>query len=71
MYLKGLGHGDMLGNCRVDELARRGTPIEISNEFSTLWILLGICRLIIDNVTMDFVNGIWAASDTERRAQKI
>ena len=69
MYLKGLGHGDLLGNCRLDELPRKGTTIEISDAFSTLRILLGICRFIIDNAIMDLVNCIWAASDMERGAQ--
>ena len=32
-----IGHKDILCNCRVDELAKRGTTIELSNEFSLYW----------------------------------
>ena len=50
-------HRDIPGNCRVDGLAKKGMTIELSDEFFALGILLGTCRLIIDNVIVDFVGG--------------
>ena len=50
------GHKDIPGNCRADELARKGTTSELSDEFSTLGIRLGTCELIIDNAIVDLVN---------------
>ena len=44
------------GNCRVDELARRGTTIELRDKFSNLDIPMRTCKLIIDNAVADSVN---------------
>ena len=44
-----LGHRDIPGNCRANDLARRDMTIELSDEFSILGIPLSICRLIIDS----------------------
>ena len=60
-------HKDIPGNCRPADLARR----VLSNEFITLGIPLGICRLIIGNAIVGFVNSGWAASDKGRTAQNI
>ena len=49
-------HRDSHGNYGVDELARSGTIIELSDEFSTLGIPLSTCELIIDNAIVDLVN---------------
>ena len=65
------GHRDIAGNCRADDLARKSTTIELSDEFSTLGIPLGTCRLIIDNAIVDLVNSRWAASDKAWPAWKI
>ena len=57
--------------CRADELARHGTTIELTNEFSTLGVPLKTCKLIIDNATADSVDDRWAAPGIGRTAQKI
>ena len=50
------GHRDIRGNCRADELSKRGTAIEVfhvENSFSTFGIPLAKCNLIIDNAIVD------------------
>ena len=64
-------HSRIPGNCRVDELARRGTTIKLSDEFSNLGISMSTCKLIIDNVIVDSIKDRWADSDTGRTARKI
>ena len=59
------------GNCRANELARRGATIELSDEFANLDIPMRTCKLIIDNAIIISVNYKWAASDTGRLALKI
>ena len=44
------------GNCRADELARRGTTIELSNKFFTLRITSSTCGLKIENAIVDLIN---------------
>ena len=62
------GRSFIPGNCKADELAGRGTTIELSVEFSNLGILrMRTCKLIIDNAILDSVNASWAASDTARK----
>ena len=65
------GHRDIPGNCRADELARRGAITDLSVEFSILHIPLGTCKLIIDNTIVDLVYNRWLASNTGRTVQKI
>ena len=65
------GYRGIPGNCRADELARRGTTNELSDEFSYLVIPMRSCKIIIDNANVDSVNDRWAASDTGRTAHKI
>ena len=52
-------------------LFSRGMAIELSNEFSTLGILLGLRKLIIDNAIMDVISSRWTASDKGKTAKKI
>ena len=50
------GYSDIPGNCRADELARRGRTIELSDEFVNLDISMRTCKLLIDNAIVDSVN---------------
>ena len=59
------------GNCKVDDLVRRGTTIELSDEFCTLGIPLSTFRLTIDNTIVNLVNSRWVAPDEVRTAWKI
>ena len=65
------GHRDISGNCRANDLARRGTTITLFNESYTLGMLLSTCRLIIDNAIVDLVNSRCAASDKGRTVRNI
>ena len=65
------GHRHIPGNCRMDDLFRRGTANGLSDEFSTLGIPLCTYRLVIDDVIVDLVNSRWAASDKGRTTRKI
>ena len=59
------------GNYRADELSRRGTTIELSDEFSNLGTPMRTCKLKIDNTIVDSVKYRRVASDTGRTARKI
>ena len=65
------GHRDIPGNCRANDLARRGTTIELSDEFFTLGIILSTCKLIIGNAIVDLVKSRWIASNKGKSARKI
>ena len=65
------GHWYIPGNCRSNELTRMGMSIELSDEFLTLGIPLGICGFITDNLIADLVNSGLVASEKGRTAQKI
>ena len=47
------GHNDVPGSCRADELARRGTTIELSGEFFNIGVRLWTCKLMIDDEIAD------------------
>ena len=64
------GHRKISDNCRTDRLTRRDTTIELFHEFSTLRILFHTYKLVLRSAVVDLVNR-WAASDTNRIAQKI
>ena len=49
------------GNCRANGLAKRGTTIELSDEFLTLEIPLDSIKLIIDKTIMYLVSSRLAA----------
>ena len=65
------GHSGIPGNYKFGKLARWGTIIELSDEFSNLKISVGTGKLIIDNAIVDSINDRWAAPDTDRTARRI
>ena len=52
------GHQDIEGNCIADELARKGTIIEIHQEKDTI-IPIGTCRLLINQKTLRQAEHRW------------
>ena len=61
-------HMDIVGNCQAKALARRGTIIERSDDFSTLGIPLVICKLIIDNAIVDLVGQLPTRAERNRKS---
>ena len=53
------GHKDIPGNCRADELARRGTTSKLCDEFFILGILF-------DSAIVDLIKSSWAAFKFQR-----
>ena len=62
-------HNYIPGNRRSDELARRGSTIELSDEFLNIGIPFR--NLMIDDKITDSINIRWAASDKRRVARMI
>ena len=58
------GHGHIPGNCKANELARRGTTLMSSLHYGSLWVT-------VSNAIVDLVNSRCAAWGTDRMAQKI
>ena len=46
------GHQDIEGNCIADELARKGTTIEVLQETDTIGMPIAACRLFIKQGTL-------------------
>ena len=53
------GHQDIEGNCIADELASKGTTIEIFQEKDTIGMLLTTCRLFIKQGTLRQAEQKW------------